>query len=65
MQLNKNTVFIIEGASGIGLAFDEEIDINLRAVVHLTKLSLPLLKKAPEAAIINVSSLAEKIAKKR
>jgi len=35
---------------------DEEIDINFRAVVHLTKLFLPILEKAPEAAIINVSS---------
>jgi short-subunit dehydrogenase involved in D-alanine esterification of teichoic acids len=35
---------------------DEEIDINFRAVVYITKLFLPLLKKAPEAAIINVSS---------
>lgn len=35
---------------------DEEIDINFKAVARLTKLVLPNLVKAPEAAIINVSS---------
>ncbi|UCF86260.1 MAG: SDR family NAD(P)-dependent oxidoreductase [Desulfobacteraceae bacterium] len=35
---------------------DEEIDINFRAVVHLTKLFIPVLSKAPQAAIVNVSS---------
>jgi len=35
---------------------DEEIDINFRAVARLTKIVLPNLVKAPEAAIINVSS---------
>ena len=43
---------------------DEEIDINFRAVVHLTKLFLPLLKKAPEAAIINISSFLGIVPKK-
>jgi short-subunit dehydrogenase involved in D-alanine esterification of teichoic acids len=42
----------------------EEIDINFRAVVHLTKLFLPILKKAPEAAIINVSSFLGIVPKK-
>ncbi|MDY0091714.1 MAG: SDR family NAD(P)-dependent oxidoreductase [Candidatus Vecturithrix sp.] len=35
---------------------DEEIDINFRAVARLTKIALPILVKASEAAIINVSS---------
>ena len=35
---------------------DEEIDINFRAVARLTKIVLPNLVKASEAAIINVSS---------
>jgi short-subunit dehydrogenase involved in D-alanine esterification of teichoic acids len=35
---------------------DEEIDINFRAVARLTKIVLPNLAKASEAAIINVSS---------
>jgi uncharacterized oxidoreductase len=43
---------------------DEEIDINFRAVVHLTKLFLPILKKAPEAAIVNVSSFLGIVPKK-
>ena len=43
---------------------DEEIDINFRAVVHLTKLFLPILKKAPEAAIVNVSSVLGIVPKK-
>jgi uncharacterized oxidoreductase len=42
----------------------EEIDINFRAVVHLTKLFLPILKRAPEAAIINVSSFLGIVPKK-
>ena len=43
---------------------DEEIDINFRAVVHLTKLFLPILKKASEAAIVNVSSFLGIVPKK-
>ncbi|MFQ5799564.1 MAG: SDR family oxidoreductase, partial [Bacteroidota bacterium] len=43
---------------------DEEIDINFRAIVHLTKLFLPILMKAPEAAIINVSSFLGIVPKK-
>jgi len=43
---------------------DEEIDINFRAVVHLTKLFLPILNKATEAAIINVSSFLGIVPKK-
>jgi short-subunit dehydrogenase involved in D-alanine esterification of teichoic acids len=43
---------------------DEEININFRAVVHLTKLFLPILKKAPEAAIVNVSSFLGIVPKK-
>jgi uncharacterized oxidoreductase len=35
---------------------DEELDVNFRAVVHLTKILTPLLEKAPQAAIVNVSS---------
>lgn len=35
---------------------DEEIDINFRAVVYLTSVLMPLLEKAPQAAIVNVSS---------
>ncbi|MBN1473381.1 MAG: SDR family NAD(P)-dependent oxidoreductase [Syntrophaceae bacterium] len=35
---------------------DEEIDINFKAVARLTKIVLPNLVKASEAAIINVSS---------
>jgi short-subunit dehydrogenase involved in D-alanine esterification of teichoic acids len=35
---------------------DEEIDINLRAVVRLIDVFMPLLEKAPQAAIVNVSS---------
>lgn len=35
---------------------DEEIDINFRAVVRLTKFCLPLLMKQPASAIINISS---------
>jgi len=35
---------------------DEEIDINFRAVARLTKIVLPNLARASEAAIINVSS---------
>lgn len=43
---------------------DEEIDINFRAIVHLTKIFLPVLMKAPEAAIINVSSFLGIVPKK-
>lgn len=43
---------------------DEEIDINFRAVVHLTKLFLPILGKAPKAAIVNVSSFLGIVPKK-
>ena len=35
---------------------DEEIDINFRAVVHLIHVFMPLLEKASQAAIVNVSS---------
>ena len=35
---------------------DEEIDINLRAVVRLIDVFMPLLEKAPQAAIVNVTS---------
>ena len=35
---------------------DEEIDINFRAVARLTKILLPSLVKASEAAIVSVSS---------
>ena len=35
---------------------NEEIDINFRAVVHLTNVLMPLIEKAPQAAIVNVSS---------
>lgn len=34
----------------------EEIDINFKAVVRLTNVFMPLLEKAPQAAIVNVSS---------
>ena len=43
---------------------NEEIDINFRAIVHLTKLFLPVLMKAPQAAIINVSSFLGIVPKK-
>jgi len=46
------------------LKIDEEIDINFRAIVHLTKLFLPVLMKAPTAAIINVSSFLGIVPKK-
>jgi short-subunit dehydrogenase involved in D-alanine esterification of teichoic acids len=35
---------------------DEEIDINFRAVVYLIHVLMPFLVKAPQAAIVNVSS---------
>lgn len=47
-----------------GVKIDEEIDINFRAIVHLTKIFLPVLMKAPEAAIINVSSFLGIVPKK-
>ena len=37
-------------------AFTDTVDINLTAAYHLIHLALPLLKKAPNAAIVNVSS---------
>ncbi|MHB8772927.1 MAG: SDR family oxidoreductase [Syntrophales bacterium] len=43
---------------------DEEIDINFRAAARLAKLFLPNLVKAPEAAIVNVSSLLGVVPKK-
>ena len=46
------------------LKIDEEIDINFRAIVHLTKLFLPVLMKAPTAAIINASSFLGIVPKK-
>jgi short-subunit dehydrogenase involved in D-alanine esterification of teichoic acids len=36
---------------------DEEIDINFRAVVRLTAMFLPVLRKAPESAVVNISSV--------
>lgn len=47
-----------------GVKIDEEIDINFRAIVHLTTLFLPVLMKAPEAAIINISSFLGIVPKK-
>ena len=35
---------------------EEEIDINLKAVVRLIDVFMPLLEKAPQAAIVNVTS---------
>ncbi|MDP2812595.1 MAG: SDR family oxidoreductase [bacterium] len=35
---------------------DNVIQINLTALIHTTKLFMPILKKRPEAAIINISS---------
>ena len=35
---------------------DDVISINLTGLIHMTKLVIPILKKQPEAAIINVSS---------
>jgi len=35
---------------------DEEININFRAVVRLTNVFISLLEKAPQSAIVNVSS---------
>ncbi|MFA5126955.1 MAG: SDR family oxidoreductase [Patescibacteria group bacterium] len=35
---------------------DNVIQINLTALIHATKLFIPMLKKRPEAAIINISS---------
>ncbi|MBW2609315.1 MAG: SDR family NAD(P)-dependent oxidoreductase [Deltaproteobacteria bacterium] len=64
MQLRKNTAFITGGGSGIGLALAKEIDINFRANVRLTKLFLPILMEAHEAAIINVSSFLGIVPKK-
>ncbi len=46
------------------MKIDEEIEINFRAISHLTKLCLPVLMKAPEAAIIDVSSFLGIIPKK-
>ena len=43
---------------------DEEINTNFRAIVHLTKLFLPVLMKASEVAIINVSSFLGIVPKK-
>jgi short-subunit dehydrogenase involved in D-alanine esterification of teichoic acids len=35
---------------------DEEIDTNFRAIVRLTKLFIPILERAPQSAVVNVSS---------
>jgi 7-alpha-hydroxysteroid dehydrogenase len=37
-------------------AFTDTLDINLTAAYHLMHMALPLLKKAPSASIVNVSS---------
>jgi len=37
-------------------AFTDTLDINLTAAYHLIHMALPLLKKAPNASIVNVSS---------
>lgn len=36
---------------------DDVIGTNLRGLIHMTRLMLPTLKKQPEAAIINISSM--------
>jgi uncharacterized oxidoreductase len=56
---NAGVVFlhkISESANAAAFA-REEMDTNYFAVVHLTNKLLPLLKKQPEAAVINVSSI--------
>ncbi len=49
---------------GVGQKIDEEIDINFRAVVRLTGMFLPILRKAPESAIITISSFLGIVPKK-
>lgn len=43
---------------------DEEIDVNFRSVVRLTAMFLPILRKAPESAIVNISSFLGIVPKK-
>lgn len=47
---------VSESANGVDIA-REEMETNYFAVINLTSRLLPLLKKAPEAAVINVSSI--------
>ncbi len=43
---------------------DEEIDINFRAIVRLTRLFMPFLERSKHAAIVNVSSVLGIVPKK-
>ena len=59
------------GAGGFGEVYqvrdstlDQEIAVNLTAVIKLTYLLLPVLARQPEAAVVNVSSLPGLIPKK-
>lgn len=36
---------------------EDVIDTNLKGLIHMTRLVLPILKEQPEAAIINISSM--------
>lgn len=42
---------------------DKELDINLRGLIHTTRLVLPIMKKQGEGMIINISSRAGKTAR--
>ena len=39
-------------------AWDQVIDINLRALMHLTRRALPEIEKASRGAVINIASMA-------
>jgi short-subunit dehydrogenase len=41
-------------------ALDAVIDVNLRAVMHLTQAALPYLTRHPRSTIVNISSIAAK-----
>jgi 3-oxoacyl-[acyl-carrier protein] reductase len=58
--LVNNAGVIGRGAADSGdlKAWDQAIDINLRSLMHMTRLSLPEIEKGQWGAVINIASMA-------
>lgn len=51
--------FTPAGRANLG-RWDEVLDLNLRAVIHLTRHALPHLERQPSSAIVNIASMGGK-----
>lgn len=57
--VNSAGVFVMGPAQDADLAeWDQVLDVNFRAWMHLTRRALPILMRQPESAVVNLCSVA-------